>query len=470
MANDTQRDKARATFGKTFFENSKAQPQPKNSMSALQARANARPIPTFKVGGVVKKADGGKAGKDFTGLMTQAAARAAKKGMPVMKAGGPTKEHMAKRIESRMEAGAYKKGGEAKAKKLAVGGTTAVARPQLDRARIEGMMRGMMPGGPRMSTTNNGVSRVVNPKLPVGTNMKKGGKVMCKADGGEAQSRYDRKMKDIEKDYKIALAKGKNEGVAKAKYEQRVADAKDDLAKWTKSDRSATSAAEKAAEAALTEARKTKGQSIMQRDAAKSFAQNLESKADMPKKMATTEMVSGIGAAPSLPAAKTEKKVAMPERRQVPVRRQVPAATVQRQAPANAPATNAPAATAQRQAPAVTVQRQAPAAAAQRQAPAAAAPQVQSPGAAAGSAYGYARIAREQAAQKRAAEQKAADEAAAKEAAARRAKNDELRRRMLEAPLLKTAVNRPGYKEGGKPGKYAAGGAGKVRKGMMKGR
>ena len=55
MANDSQRDKARATFGKTFFENSKALPNPKNAAAALQKRANARPIPTYKVGGAVKK-------------------------------------------------------------------------------------------------------------------------------------------------------------------------------------------------------------------------------------------------------------------------------------------------------------------------------------------------------------------------------------------------------------------------------
>lgn len=443
MANDTQRDKARATFGKTFFENSKAQPQPKNSMSALQARANARPIPTFKVGGVVKKADGGKASKDFTGLMSQAAARAAKKGMPVMKAGGPSKEHMAKRIESRMEAGAYKKGG----------------------------------------------------------------KVMCKADGGEAKLRYDRKMKDIEKDYKIALAKGKNEGVAKAKMEQRVADAKDDLAKWTKSDRSATSAAEKAAEAALTEARKTKGQSVMKRDAEKSFGRELEAKADMPKKMATTEMVSGIGKAPSLPTAKTERKVAMPERRQVPVRRQVQAPAAQRAAaPAAAPAAAA----------------RAPAAA-----PRAATPQVKSPGAAAASAGDEAtrlRMSRAAQLEKSAAEKAALEKAPAgakgaalarlkdvfgfgssgdlaqaralrgqsaaaeniakqRAAAAERAKAEEAARMQANAARvakLRAAGdnmkadfyerNPRALKTGGKPGKYAAGGAGKVRKGMMKGK
>lgn len=86
------------------------------------------------------------------------------------------------------------------------------------------------------------------------------------ANGGRAQARLDRKIADIESDYAKAL-KGKNPDVAKAKYEQRMADAKDDYAKWTKGDRTATSAAEKAAEAALTTARKTKGQSIRDRDA-----------------------------------------------------------------------------------------------------------------------------------------------------------------------------------------------------------
>ena len=50
------RAKARAIFG-----NAIAEPMPKqpNGAKALQERANARPIPTYKVGGVVKKADGG---------------------------------------------------------------------------------------------------------------------------------------------------------------------------------------------------------------------------------------------------------------------------------------------------------------------------------------------------------------------------------------------------------------------------
>ena len=59
MADDSQRAKARATFGSSFFENSKAISPPKNFATAQQKVAQSRPIPTFKVGGPVKKADGG---------------------------------------------------------------------------------------------------------------------------------------------------------------------------------------------------------------------------------------------------------------------------------------------------------------------------------------------------------------------------------------------------------------------------
>ena len=207
MAGDPQREKARAIFGTAFFENTKQQEQPKNAAAALQKRANARPIPTYKVGGVVKKnpevlaAKGAKravkAEQDFSKPLREAVLKAAAKGTPVMKEGGPTDEYTAKRVRARMETGNYK-------------------------------------------------------------------------DGGKVD-RYDakiaRKREDIEKDYQKALAKGKNADVAKAKYEQRMADAADDYAKWTKADRSQTSAAEKAAERALSEARRTKGQSIRDRDA-----------------------------------------------------------------------------------------------------------------------------------------------------------------------------------------------------------
>lgn len=80
------------------------------------------------------------------------------------------------------------------------------------------------------------------------------------ADGGSSKydERYKRKLADIEKDYaKASKGKtGKAADVAKAKYEQRMADAKDDLAKWTKSDRTQTRAAEKSAERNLSMTRK----------------------------------------------------------------------------------------------------------------------------------------------------------------------------------------------------------------------
>ena len=59
MADDSQRAKARATFGASFFSDSKPIAPAKNFATAQQKTANSRPIPTFKVGGVVKKAEVG---------------------------------------------------------------------------------------------------------------------------------------------------------------------------------------------------------------------------------------------------------------------------------------------------------------------------------------------------------------------------------------------------------------------------
>jgi hypothetical protein len=311
MANDSQRDKARATFGKTFFENSKALPNPKNAAAALQKRANDRPIPTYKVGGAVKKnappqptaaereadrkrreslantkvtqkeanalsrgmryegpgyKDGGKAEQDFTGLMKKAAARAAAKGTPVMKEGGATNEYTAKRVMSRIKAGNFK-------------------------------------------------------------------------DGGRAEVLRDRRMKDIEKDYKIALAKGKNEGVAKAKYEQRMADAADDYAKRTNADRTKTSAAEKASEAALKEARRTKGMSMLAKAEPKAVTTeaSVAKVTDSMGAMATPKMDKSIGAKPVVKKA----VVRAPVRRAATPRVVTPAAAA---APAAAATPAAPAA------------------------------------------------------------------------------------------------------------------------------
>lgn len=52
---DNMRAKARAVFGKEFMDIMKPKPLAKNEAVALQQRANARPIPTYKVGGAVKK-------------------------------------------------------------------------------------------------------------------------------------------------------------------------------------------------------------------------------------------------------------------------------------------------------------------------------------------------------------------------------------------------------------------------------
>jgi len=80
------------------------------------------------------------------------------------------------------------------------------------------------------------------------------------ADGGSAQARYDRRVADIQSDYE-KRAKSGNASVAAAKRDQRMADAKDDLAKRTGADRTKTRADESAAEAALTQARRTRGAS-----------------------------------------------------------------------------------------------------------------------------------------------------------------------------------------------------------------
>lgn len=420
MANDSQRDKARATFGKTFFENSKALPNPKNGAAALQKRANARPIPTYKVGGAVKKAtppqptaaereadrkrreslantkvtqkeanalsrgmryegpgykDGGKANagakramkaeQDFTGLMRDAAARAAAKGTPVMKDGGATNEYTAKRVMSRIKAGNFK-------------------------------------------------------------------------DGGRAEVLRDRRMKDIEKDYKIALAKGKNADVADAKRAQRIADAADDYAKRTKADRTQTRAAEKAAEANLTKTRKYGAAQAMTKDTDTSPVKSVTESLSVPK------MDSSIGAKP---AAKAPAKA--PARRMAPARKEAPATTKRTEAPATTTRVTAPAAAAA--APAAK-----PVAAAK---PKSNYNAIRSPGFLSGISFGSGELGGYKgrgAITVQPREAKKVAPTAAPMSAEERKKRD--------AVYLSTLA------KGGKVAKFAAGGAGKVRKGMMKGK
>lgn len=440
MAKDTQRDKARAVFGKSFFENTKCPPAPKNSMTAQQKVANSRPIPTFKVGGVVeKKAEMAsrraiRAEQDFSKPLAAAAQRAAAKGTPVMKDGGPTDEYLAKRVRSRIEAGNYKDGGK------------------VDRYK----------------------------------------------------EKMDRKTADIESDYKKALAKGKNADVAKAKYEQRMADAKDDYAKWTKGDRSQTKAAEKAAEQNLTMTRRAARNSPTGAGAKTSEALVKKAEASMEAKpAASTSVPAGIG---EIKISKPQAKKAAPVRKAAPARKAAPvrkAAPTARTAPAPAPAPAArPAAQGRPAAQARPAAQGRPAtdpriAAAERLERQAAEKRrlEQSPtGTSAGalarlknlvgfgssadtrSAANYrAQVAREQREQSAVATKAQRDRAAAAAAAQAKAKANadrvaKLRAAGREADAKFYERNPNALKKGGEVGKYAVGGAGKVRKGMAKGK
>lgn len=103
------------------------------------------------------------------------------------------------------------------------------------------------------------------------------------SEGGRAKARMDRRMADIEKDYRIALAKGKPDKVARAKRDQRIADAKDDYAKRTGGDRTETKAAEKAAERNLSAARRSMDKRTLPVSLTSEGSKSLAVKVDMPK-------------------------------------------------------------------------------------------------------------------------------------------------------------------------------------------
>lgn len=339
MANDSQRDKARAIFGKTFFENSKALPNPKNAAAALQKRANARPIPTYKVGGVVKKNNGGAMSGRNTPeaddvLITtargkrmleeqkrreaeKAKAEAAKRaradkllGIPAQKNGG--------------KAGCYADGGKAMAgAKRAVKAErdfTGLMMDAAKRAAAKGTPV-MKDGGP----TDEYTAKRVMSRIKAGNY----------AEGGEAKDRMEARLRKVESAYKVALAKGKNEGIAKAKFERKKADIADDYAKKTGADRTATKAAEQAAKATLREARRTKGASMAKREFDELMAKK-GSQSVAPKNVDVAATLKGLSAMPSAEAPKA--KAATVTRRAAPVVRRVtqtPAGT-QNAAPAAA--------------------------------------------------------------------------------------------------------------------------------------
>ena len=108
-----------------------------------------------------------------------------------------------------------------------------------------------------------------------------------------AKARMDRRMADIEKDYKIALAKGKSEKEANAKRDQRIADTKDDYAKHTGADRTATRAAEKAAEARLTAARRSPDKDVKRLSVVSEGSKPVETKIDVTEKVETPRFDAG---------------------------------------------------------------------------------------------------------------------------------------------------------------------------------
>ena len=144
MANDSQRDKARSIFGKTFFENSKALPNPKNAAAALQKRANDRPIPTYKVGGAVKK--------NMPPQPTAAEREADRKRREEYAKMKPTKEQAAAITRGNraadIEGGRYKDGGKAKKDGLAV--MIAIGEPKKPMKKAKGGMACAKDGGEMM--------------------------------------------------------------------------------------------------------------------------------------------------------------------------------------------------------------------------------------------------------------------------------------------------------------------------------
>jgi hypothetical protein len=126
------------------------------------------------------------------------------------------------------------------------------------------------------------------------------------SEGGKtdrAERMRERRMADIEKDYQKALAKGKSEKEARAKRDQRIADAKDDYAKRTGADRTETRAAEKAAEARLSAARRSPDKDMK--------AVSVASEAPSRKPLVDTSVKAETPNFAAAPAAKAKAKASM---------------------------------------------------------------------------------------------------------------------------------------------------------------
>jgi hypothetical protein len=178
MKMSDMRAKARAIFGPAIAEPMPKQP---NGAKALQERANARPIPTYKVGGAVKK--------NMPPQPTAAEREADRKRREEYAKMKPTKEQAAAITRGNraadIEGGRYKDGGKVQtsadtAKKLAteMGGMKKGGKPKKDGLAV------MIAIGSPMK----GMKKPVK-KMGGGMAYAEGGKPMKKAAGGAAKVR-----------------------------------------------------------------------------------------------------------------------------------------------------------------------------------------------------------------------------------------------------------------------------------------
>jgi hypothetical protein len=133
------RAKARAIFGSAIAEPMPKQP---NGAKALQERANARPIPTYKVGGAVKK-------PTPPGPTAAEREEARRQNESLRKAKVTKKEGQVIESANRSEGGMYKKGGAAKKDGLAV--MIAIGKAKPVKKAIGGKMMAKM--GPQARAT-----------------------------------------------------------------------------------------------------------------------------------------------------------------------------------------------------------------------------------------------------------------------------------------------------------------------------
>lgn len=197
------RAKARAIFGNAIAEPMPNQP---NGAKALQERANARPIPTYKVGGVVKKADGGMM-KPKPSVKVSTAERKmgdalmmTRKGKEIMNAQKRMEDEkemqrrkkqeaadklLGMRMKNGGKAGCYKDGGDVKADRIA-------ARMAAGNYKKGGKVQTSADTAKKLATEMGGMKKGGKPKdglavmIAIGKPMKKPEK---KAVGGAGKTR-----------------------------------------------------------------------------------------------------------------------------------------------------------------------------------------------------------------------------------------------------------------------------------------